>query len=50
MRLVYGYALAVAAVMSAPNIIGAQQADAAKSVAGGGITAAGWAGKVDPGE
>ena len=50
MRLVYGYALAVAAVMSAPNIIGAQQADAAKSVAGGGITAAGWAGKVDASE
>ena len=50
MRLVYGYALAVAAVMSAPNIIGAQQAETARSVAGGGITAAGWAGKVDPNE
>ena len=50
MRLVYGYALAVAAVMSAPNIIGAQQAETARSVAGGGITAPGWAGKVDPNE
>ena len=50
MRLVYGYALAVAAVMSAPNIIGAQQAEAARSVAGGGITAAGWTGKVDANE
>jgi hypothetical protein len=50
MRLVYGYALAVAAVMSAPNIIGAQQAETARSVAGGGITASGWAGKVDPNE
>jgi hypothetical protein len=50
MRLVYGYALAVAAVMSAPNIIGAQQAETARSVAGGGITAAGWTGKVDANE
>jgi len=50
MRLVYGYALAVAAVMSAPNMIGAQQAETARSVAGGGITAPGWAGKVDPNE
>ena len=50
MRLVYGYALAVAAVMSAPNIIGAQQAETARSVAGGGITAPGWAGKVEPNE
>jgi hypothetical protein len=50
MRLVYGYALAVAAVMSAPNMIGAQQAETARSVAGGGITAPGWTGKVDPNE
>jgi hypothetical protein len=50
MRLVYGYALAVAAVMSAPSMIGAQQGDAAKAVAGGGITASGWQGKVDPQE
>jgi hypothetical protein len=50
MRLVYGYALAVAAVMSAPNMIGAQQAETARSVAGGGITAAGWTGKVDANE
>jgi hypothetical protein len=52
MRLVHGYALAVAVAMFTPPVmIGAQgQADAAKAVAGGGITAAGWAGKIDPQE
>jgi hypothetical protein len=50
MRLVYGYALAVATIMSVPNPIGAQQAETARGVAGGGITATGWTGKVDPGE
>ena len=59
MRLVYGYALAVAAVMSVPSSMGAQapqappagaQGETARSVAGGGITAPGWVGKVDPNE
>jgi hypothetical protein len=51
MRLVYGYALAVAAAMLVPPGLGAQaQQDAAKSVASGGITAPGWTGKIDANE
>jgi hypothetical protein len=51
MRLVHGYALAVAVAMFVPPVIGAQgQAETARAVAGGGITAAGWTGKIDPGE
>ena len=51
MRLVYGYALAVAAAMLVPPGLGAQaQQDAAKSVDGGGITAPGWTGKIDANE
>ena len=41
MRLVYGYAVAVAAAMLIPQGIGAQAQEAARSVAGGGITAPG---------
>ena len=41
MRLVYGYAVAVAAAMLIPQGIGAQAQEAARAVAGGGITAAG---------
>jgi hypothetical protein len=48
MRLVHGTALAVAIVMSAPSGIGAQApADAARVVAGGGISVPGWTGKID---
>ena len=50
MRLVYGYALAVAAVMSTAPAIVAQQSEAARAVAGGGITVSGWTGKVDANE
>jgi hypothetical protein len=50
MRLVYGYALAVAAVMSTAPAIVAQQGEAARAVAGGGITVSGWTGKVDANE
>ncbi len=51
MRLVYGYALAVAAAMLVPPGLGAQaQPEAAKAVAGGGITAPGWTGKIDANE
>jgi hypothetical protein len=50
MRLVYGSAFAIAVVMLAPTVSGAWGQDAAKPVAGGGVTAPGWTGKVDPGE
>jgi hypothetical protein len=50
MRLVFGYALAVAVVMSVPPAVGAQQGETARAVAGGGITAAGWTGKIDANE
>lgn len=48
MRLVHGSALAAALVLFAHTGIGAQaQADAARVVAGGGISVPGWAGKID---
>jgi hypothetical protein len=48
MRLVYGSALAAALVISAHTMIGAQgQTDAARVVAGGGISVPGWMGKID---
>jgi hypothetical protein len=50
MRLVYGSAFAIAVVMLAPTVSGARGQDAARAVAGGGVTAPGWTGKVDPGE
>ncbi|MEO7274305.1 MAG: hypothetical protein ABIX28_23630 [Vicinamibacterales bacterium] len=50
MRLVYGYAVAVAVAMLVPQGIGAQAQEAARAVAGGGITAPGWAGKIDANE
>jgi hypothetical protein len=50
MRLVYGSAFAIAVVMLAPTVSGAWGQDAARAVAGGGVTAPGWTGKVDPGE
>jgi len=50
MRLVFGYALAVAVVMSVPPVVDAQQGETARAVAGGGITAPGWTGKIDANE
>jgi hypothetical protein len=51
MRLVHSSALAVAFVIVAPTAIGAQaQADAVRTVAGGGISVPGWTGKIDPQE
>jgi opacity protein-like surface antigen len=47
MRLVYGSALAIAAALLVPTMTGAQAPEAARPVAGGGITVAGWTGKVD---
>jgi hypothetical protein len=51
MRLVYGYALAVAAAMIVPPVLDAQgQQETARAVAGGGITVPGWTGKIDANE
>jgi len=51
MRFVHGSALAAAVVLLAHTVIGAQApADAARVVAGGGISVPGWTGKIDPQE
>jgi hypothetical protein len=51
MRLVHGFTRAIALVIVAPAIIGAQgQPDAARVVSGGGISVPGWTGKIDPQE
>jgi hypothetical protein len=48
MRLVYSTAVAFTAAIIATSAVGAQQAEAPdRKVAGGGITAPGWEGKVD---
>jgi hypothetical protein len=48
MRLKYGSVLAAALVMFVPPAVSAQ--DAARAVAGGGISAKGWMGKIDASE
>ena len=51
MRRAHGLALAVAAVALVPRFSSAQAPmETSKSVAGGGISIAGWAGKIDPNE
>jgi hypothetical protein len=47
MRLVYGFTCAVAVAMLAPFAGLVQGQDAARVVAGGGITVPGWTGKID---
>ena len=49
MRLVYASALAVALAMVVSPVIGAQDQEAARKVAGGGISVPGWKGKIDAG-
>jgi len=49
MRLVYRSALAIAAIALIPQVSTAQN-EASRSVAGGGISIPGWAGKIDPKE
>ena len=49
MRLVHASACAIAVAMLVPVLHGAPDQDADRKVAGGGITAKGWQGKVDPG-
>ena len=48
MRLLHGSALAVALAVVIPAAIAAQEA--ARAVSGGGISVAGWTGKIDPQE
>ena len=50
MLLAHHFACGVAAVMFGYVVIGAQGQDAAKAVAGGGISVPGWTGKIDPQE
>src|SRR5213083_195928 len=50
MRLVYGSAVAVVLAMLVPPAIGARGQDAARAVAGGGISVPGWMGKADAGD
>lgn len=50
MRRAYGSALAVAAMMLVPMTLSQAQAETARSVAGGGISVAGWEGKIDANE
>jgi hypothetical protein len=53
MRLVYGSAVAIAIVALVPTVYGAQgqgMGDAARTVAGGGISVPGWTGKIDANE
>jgi hypothetical protein len=48
MRLVNGSALAIALALLVSPVIGAQgQGDAARTVAGGGVSVSGWTGKID---
>jgi len=49
MRLVYGAAVAVVLAMLVHPAFGARGQDAARAVAGGGISVAGWMGKADAG-
>ena len=48
MRLVYGSAVAVALAIAVMPAVRAQEQEANRSVAGGGIAVPGWQGKVDP--
>lgn len=51
MRLAHASAFAIAVVLLVPPVVTAQgQAETAKPVAGGGISAPGWTGKIDAGE
>lgn len=47
MRRVYGSLLASAALLALPSLSSAQDTEASRKVAGGGIAATGWMGKID---
>jgi hypothetical protein len=48
MRLVHASACAIALALAVPVLHGAGNQDADRKVAGGGITAKGWQGRIDP--
>jgi len=50
MRIAHGTAIAIALATLIPAGIGAAGQETARAVAGGGITAPGWTGKIDPSE
>jgi hypothetical protein len=50
MRFIHGSMLAAALVMLVPPVAGARGQDTARAVAGGGISVAGWTGKIDANE
>jgi hypothetical protein len=50
MRIAHGSAVALAIAMLIPTAIGAKGQEAARAVAGGGISAPGWTGKIDANE
>jgi hypothetical protein len=50
MRRVYGSAVALAAILLLPKLGAAQVTEQSRAVAGGGISVAGWAGKIDASE
>jgi hypothetical protein len=50
MRFIHGSVLAAALVMLVPPVVGARGQDTARAVAGGGISVAGWTGKIDANE
>jgi hypothetical protein len=50
MRIAHGSAIALALAMLIPAGLRAEGQEAARAVAGGGITAPGWTGKIDPSE
>jgi hypothetical protein len=48
MRVIRGCSVAIGAALLLSAVMSAQQTDADKKVAGGGVTAKGWQGKADP--
>ena len=50
MRIAHGSALAIAIAMLIPAATGARGQEAARAVAGGGVSAPGWTGKIDANE
>ena len=47
MRLAYGSLMAAAAIIALPHVSAAQDAEASRKVAGGGVSVSGWTGKID---
>lgn len=47
MRSAYGSLLAAAAILALPSLTQAQETEASRKIAGGGISVSGWMGKID---